>query len=133
MYSVLVFLFQIFTHVSLLIIMAIMMGFSFFLEMFLRCRGYSDYHGNVEEERCPICLEDFSEDKPIVLPVCSGRNGPTHFFHEKCILKHSEHYDHCPICRKMFKSDRFFKLDGVNTNRYDMQRFNDQIRNFEYR
>lgn len=102
------------------------------MEFFIGKTNYQIYTGDVSKENCPICLEDFSNTTPVTLSVCSGRDGPKHFFHEECIAKHSEYFDHCPVCRKMYKHNRYFRLGSINTNRYDINRFNFQLQRLEY-
>lgn len=126
-------LFGWFLELSSQFILIILMIYTWIMEFFIAKMNYQIYTGDVSEELCSICLDDFSKTIPVVLPVCSGRDGPGHFFHEECISKHSEYFDHCPVCRKMYKASRYFRLGGINTNRYDMNRFNDHLRNFEYR
>ena len=109
------------------------MIYTWIMDFFIGKMDYQIYTGDVSEELCSICLDDFSKTIPVTLPVCSGPDGPKHFFHEDCISKHSEYFDHCPVCRKMYKSSRYFRLGGINTNRYDIHRFNDQLRHFDYR
>ena len=113
-------------------IMIIILIYTWFLEFFLAKTRYQIYTGDVSEEICPICLDDFSTTTPVTLSVCAGRDGPTHFFHEDCIEKHSRYFDHCPLCRKMYKSSRYFKLGGINVDRYDMNRFNSELQRLEY-
>ena len=119
-------------ELSFQIILVMIMVFTWFSDFFLSKTMYQIYTGDVSGEICSICLEDFSDEIPVTLPVCAGADGPKHFFHEECISRHSEYFDHCPMCRKVYKSSRYFKLGGINTNRYDMNRFNSGIIRFEY-
>ena len=64
--------------------------------------SYSDFklksnHHNPEEEKCPICMFEFSEDdsnKIVKLNKCED-----HYFHLECIeMCHSRTHLKCPIC-----------------------------------
>ncbi|KAK9668105.1 hypothetical protein RND81_13G035800 [Saponaria officinalis] len=46
----------------------------------------------VEEEDCPICLEEYTEENPKLLTRCE------HNFHLCCILEWMERSDTCPVC-----------------------------------
>ena len=106
---------------------------SWVIEIILGKKYYENYMGGINDEVCSICLEDFDKNSvPVFLSICSSQNNPKHFFHEECIERHSEYSDHCPMCRKVFKSDRYFRLGHINTNRYDINRFNSGIQRFEY-
>jgi len=48
----------------------------------------------IEEEDCPICLEDYTEDNPKLLTKCE------HHFHLCCILEWLERSETCPVCDK---------------------------------
>lgn len=46
----------------------------------------------IEEEDCPICLEEYTEENPKMLTKCE------HHFHLCCILEWMERSDSCPVC-----------------------------------
>lgn len=46
----------------------------------------------IEEEDCPICLEEYTEENPKMLTKCD------HHFHLCCILEWMERSDRCPVC-----------------------------------
>jgi hypothetical protein len=43
---------------------------------------------------CPICLENTSNHKDIIVTDCN------HCFHKRCLFKHLLNIENCPICRK---------------------------------
>lgn len=46
----------------------------------------------IEEEDCPICLEEYGEENPKMVTKCE------HHFHLCCILEWLERSDSCPVC-----------------------------------
>lgn len=48
----------------------------------------------IEEEDCPICLEEYTEENPKLLTKCE------HHFHLCCILEWMERSESCPVCDK---------------------------------
>lgn len=52
------------------------------------------YLAIIEEEDCPICLEEYTEENPKMLTKCE------HHFHLCCILEWMERSDTCPVCDK---------------------------------
>ncbi|KAI4338158.1 hypothetical protein L6164_016502 [Bauhinia variegata] len=53
--------------------------------------------GNVPEEQCSICLDDYEVEMGICVSIpCS------HHFHKDCIMKWLEESNTCPMCRFMF-------------------------------
>lgn len=87
---------------------------------------YECYKGDLIEEICPICLEDFNEQtSPVILKNCTKDNNPKHFFHKQCILKHSEYSERCPVCRVIFSRNI------TRTNRFNLNRFEYEIRRLE--
>lgn len=46
----------------------------------------------IEEEDCPICLEEYDAENPRILTKCD------HHFHLACILEWMERSDTCPVC-----------------------------------
>lgn len=59
----------------------------------------------IEDDFCPICMEEYEED----CCITSGTQCD-HFFHKHCIIKWMEKHDICPICRKdMMTSNEFEK------------------------
>ncbi|KAL9231010.1 hypothetical protein vseg_006285 [Gypsophila vaccaria] len=46
----------------------------------------------IEEDDCPICLEEYTEENPKLLTKCE------HHFHLCCILEWMERSDTCPVC-----------------------------------
>lgn len=48
----------------------------------------------IEEEDCPICLEEYSEENPKMVTKCE------HDFHLCCILEWMERSETCPVCDK---------------------------------
>ena len=94
-----------FIELSSQFILIILMIYTWIMEFFIGKMDYQIYTGDVSEELCSICLDDFSKTIPVTLPVCSGPD----------------------------KASRYFRLRGINTNRYDIHLFNDHLRNFEYR
>ena len=120
---------DIIVKIGLLVIMII----SWIVEFILGKKYYESYTGDTNDQVCSICLEDFDKNSPpVFLSICFSQDHPKHFFHEECIERHSEYSDHCPMCRKVFKSDRYFRLGNINRNRYDLNRFNSGIQRFEH-
>ncbi|KAH9621469.1 hypothetical protein KSS87_022633 [Heliosperma pusillum] len=48
----------------------------------------------LEEEDCPVCLEEYTEENPKLLTKCE------HHFHLCCILEWMERSNTCPVCDK---------------------------------
>eukprot|EP00172_Hildenbrandia_rubra_P000708 Plantae.Rhodophyta-Hildenbrandia_rubra.ctg139.p2 GENE.Plantae.Rhodophyta-Hildenbrandia_rubra.ctg139~~Plantae.Rhodophyta-Hildenbrandia_rubra.ctg139.p2 ORF type:complete len:118 (+),score=29.30 Plantae.Rhodophyta-Hildenbrandia_rubra.ctg139:495-848(+) len=46
-----------------------------------------------EEDVCPICLEEYTEENPCITSKC-------HVFHLQCGLAWKERSPYCPICAK---------------------------------
>ncbi|KAK9698567.1 hypothetical protein RND81_08G113500 [Saponaria officinalis] len=46
----------------------------------------------IEEDDCPICLEEYTEENPKLLTKCE------HHFHLCCILEWMERSEACPVC-----------------------------------
>ncbi|XP_057776078.1 probable E3 ubiquitin-protein ligase RHB1A isoform X2 [Salvia miltiorrhiza] len=46
----------------------------------------------IDEDDCPICLEEYVEENPKILTKCD------HHFHLACILEWMERSDICPVC-----------------------------------
>lgn len=49
---------------------------------------------NLEDEDCPICLEEYNPENPKIETKCS------HHFHLSCIYEWMEKSESCPICGK---------------------------------
>ncbi|KAL5727309.1 RING-type E3 ubiquitin transferase [Ranunculus cassubicifolius] len=58
----------------------------------------------VEEEDCPICLEEYDEENPRITTKCD------HHFHLACILEWMERSDTCPVCDQ----ETVFNNDNLN-------------------
>ncbi|KMZ59125.1 RING/U-box superfamily protein [Zostera marina] len=57
--------------------------------------GYASISSDEEEEEsCPICLEDYTDENPCITMLCS------HKFHLGCLCEWIERSDDCPICGK---------------------------------
>lgn len=52
----------------------------------------SDPFPIIEEEDCPICLEEYDAENPRIITKCE------HHFHLACILEWMERSDTCPVC-----------------------------------
>ncbi|XP_010541115.1 PREDICTED: probable E3 ubiquitin-protein ligase RHB1A [Tarenaya hassleriana] len=52
------------------------------------------FQESVEEDGCPICLEEYETENPKMLTGCG------HHFHLACILEWMERSDACPVCDK---------------------------------
>ncbi|KAL2902601.1 putative E3 ubiquitin-protein ligase RHB1A [Bienertia sinuspersici] len=61
-------------------------------------------HLIIEEEDCPICLEEYTEENPKMLTKCE------HHFHLCCILEWLERSETCPVCDKEMSIDEAFNL-----------------------
>ncbi|PIN03148.1 hypothetical protein CDL12_24329 [Handroanthus impetiginosus] len=48
-----------------------------------------------EEDVCPTCLEEYTEENPKIIAECS------HHFHLSCIYDWMERSVYCPVCRKL--------------------------------
>lgn len=53
-----------------------------------------DYHAEMNEVRCPICLEDFENGEHVCKIVACG-----HFFKRPGLMRWFERNTHCPVCR----------------------------------
>ncbi|XP_021754193.1 probable E3 ubiquitin-protein ligase RHB1A [Chenopodium quinoa] len=58
----------------------------------------------IEEEDCPICLEEYTEENPKMLTKCE------HHFHLCCILEWMERSETCPVCDKEMVFDEDFNI-----------------------
>ncbi|GAA0152688.1 hypothetical protein LIER_11105 [Lithospermum erythrorhizon] len=52
-----------------------------------------------EEEVCPTCLEEYTEENPKIITKCS------HHFHLGCIYEWMERSESCPVCGKVMAFD----------------------------
>ncbi|XP_025696841.1 E3 ubiquitin-protein ligase At3g02290 isoform X1 [Arachis hypogaea] len=52
------------------------------------------YSSSEEEDCCPTCLEEYTEENPKIVTKCS------HHFHLGCIYEWMERSDTCPVCGK---------------------------------
>mmetsp|Transcript_14662 Transcript_14662/g.31434 ORF Transcript_14662/g.31434 Transcript_14662/m.31434 type:complete len:307 (-) Transcript_14662:191-1111(-) len=52
------------------------------------------YEDDAEEDCCPTCLEDYTDDNPRILTDCN------HHFHLGCIYEWMERSNKCPVCSK---------------------------------
>lgn len=70
-----------------------------------------------KDKLCPICLEDFIEDKSnkiCVLEVCLNNKHP---FHKKCILKYLyNNNSRCPVCRASIIDENMNMNMNMNEN-----------------
>ncbi|XP_074290156.1 E3 ubiquitin-protein ligase At3g02290-like [Silene latifolia] len=57
---------------------------------------YSSYE---DEDVCPTCLEDYTEENPKIVTKCS------HHFHLGCIYEWMERSENCPVCGKTMAFD----------------------------
>ncbi|KAK3284844.1 hypothetical protein CYMTET_7527 [Cymbomonas tetramitiformis] len=55
-----------------------------------------------EEECCPTCLEEYTDDNPRIITKCS------HHFHLGCIYEWMERSTRCPVCDKEMVFDENF-------------------------
>ncbi|KAK7295536.1 hypothetical protein RJT34_18446 [Clitoria ternatea] len=53
------------------------------------------YASSEEEDVCPTCLEEYTEENPKIVTKCS------HHFHLGCIYEWMERSDNCPVCGKV--------------------------------
>mmetsp|Transcript_14309 Transcript_14309/g.17327 ORF Transcript_14309/g.17327 Transcript_14309/m.17327 type:complete len:285 (-) Transcript_14309:600-1454(-) len=54
------------------------------------------FSGSVEEENvCPTCLEEYTEENPAIVTKCG------HSFHLGCIYEWMERSNRCPVCSKV--------------------------------
>ncbi|RZB98723.1 E3 ubiquitin-protein ligase isoform K [Glycine soja] len=53
------------------------------------------YSSSEEEDVCPTCLEEYTEENPKIVTKCS------HHFHLGCIYEWMERSDSCPVCGKV--------------------------------
>ncbi|KAK8919433.1 E3 ubiquitin-protein ligase [Platanthera zijinensis] len=51
---------------------------------------------NLEDEDCPVCLEEYNPENPKIETKCS------HHFHLSCIYEWMEKSESCPICGKVW-------------------------------
>ncbi|OIW05429.1 hypothetical protein TanjilG_23255 [Lupinus angustifolius] len=52
------------------------------------------YSSSEEEDVCPTCLEEYTEENPMIVTKCS------HHFHLGCIYEWMERSETCPVCGK---------------------------------
>ncbi|GAU14027.1 hypothetical protein TSUD_168520, partial [Trifolium subterraneum] len=52
------------------------------------------YASSEEEDVCPTCLEEYTEENPKIVTKCS------HHYHLGCIYEWMERSDTCPVCGK---------------------------------
>ncbi|XP_054802427.1 E3 ubiquitin-protein ligase At3g02290-like isoform X2 [Prosopis cineraria] len=57
------------------------------------------YASSEEEDVCPTCLEEYTEENPRILTKCS------HHFHLSCIYEWMERSESCPVCGKVMVFD----------------------------
>ncbi|KAK7273285.1 hypothetical protein RIF29_14334 [Crotalaria pallida] len=57
------------------------------------------YSSSEEEDVCPTCLEEYSQENPKIVTKCS------HHFHLGCIYEWMERSDTCPVCGKVMVFD----------------------------
>ncbi|KAI5432333.1 hypothetical protein KIW84_036175 [Lathyrus oleraceus] len=53
------------------------------------------YPSSEEEDVCPTCLEEYTEENPKIMTKCS------HHYHLGCIYEWMERSDSCPVCGKV--------------------------------
>ncbi|GAA0185887.1 hypothetical protein LIER_33175 [Lithospermum erythrorhizon] len=57
------------------------------------------YSSSEEEDVCPTCLEEYTEENPKIITKCS------HHFHLGCIYEWMERSENCPVCGKVMAFD----------------------------
>ncbi|OIW17318.1 hypothetical protein TanjilG_22430 [Lupinus angustifolius] len=57
------------------------------------------YSSSEEEDVCPTCLEEYTEENPKIVTKCS------HHFHLGCIYEWMERSETCPVCGKVMAFD----------------------------
>lgn len=57
------------------------------------------YYYSEDEDVCPTCLEEYTEENPKIITKCS------HHFHLSCIYEWMERSDSCPVCGKVMAFD----------------------------
>ncbi|XP_031109925.1 E3 ubiquitin-protein ligase At3g02290-like [Ipomoea triloba] len=57
------------------------------------------YSSSEDEDVCPTCLEEYTEENPKIMTKCS------HHFHLGCIYEWMERSDNCPVCGKLMAFD----------------------------
>ncbi|XP_028782921.1 E3 ubiquitin-protein ligase At3g02290 [Neltuma alba] len=57
------------------------------------------YASSEEEDVCPTCLEEYTEENPRILTKCN------HHFHLSCIYEWMERSESCPVCGKVMVFD----------------------------
>ena len=57
------------------------------------------YASSEEEDVCPTCLEEYTEENPKIVTKCS------HHYHLGCIYEWMERSDSCPVCGKVMVFD----------------------------
>ncbi|KAL2252277.1 E3 ubiquitin-protein ligase At3g02290-like [Sesamum indicum] len=57
------------------------------------------YTSSEDEDVCPTCLEEYTEENPKIVTKCS------HHFHLGCIYEWMERSDNCPVCGKVMAFD----------------------------
>lgn len=57
------------------------------------------YSSSEDEDVCPTCLEEYTEENPKIVTKCS------HHFHLGCIYEWMERSENCPVCGKLMAFD----------------------------
>ncbi|KAL2896269.1 hypothetical protein RDABS01_038053 [Bienertia sinuspersici] len=57
------------------------------------------YSSSEDEDVCPTCLEEYTEENPKIVTKCS------HHFHLGCIYEWMERSENCPVCGKVMAFD----------------------------
>ncbi|KAL9231272.1 hypothetical protein vseg_006519 [Gypsophila vaccaria] len=57
------------------------------------------YSTSEDEDVCPTCLEEYTEENPKIMTKCS------HHFHLGCIYEWMERSENCPVCGKVMAFD----------------------------
>lgn len=57
------------------------------------------YASSEEEDVCPTCLEEYTEENPKIVTKCN------HHYHLGCIYEWMERSDSCPVCGKVMLFD----------------------------
>ncbi|XP_031093209.1 E3 ubiquitin-protein ligase At3g02290-like [Ipomoea triloba] len=60
---------------------------------------YYSSSSSEDEDACPTCLEEYTEENPKIILKCS------HHFHLGCIYEWMERSDNCPVCGKEMAFD----------------------------
>jgi len=59
----------------------------------IKIKEYTLNENNLDNDRCPICLEDYNIGDTLNELICN------HFYHKKCINNWIISNNNCPICR----------------------------------